>query len=58
MTIRTKGSLGKLTGTAVVIRKDGGREEVAIEIPVTEEQSKSIEQSIVKKHSDPIIKEK
>jgi len=56
MGIRAKGSLGKLTGTAVVIRKDGTREEVAVEIPVTEEQGKSIECSVA--NSDPIIKEK
>jgi uroporphyrinogen-III synthase len=57
MGIRAKGSLGKLKGTAVVIRKDGTKEEVAIEIPVTEEQGKSIECSVAK-YSDPIIKEK
>ena len=56
MGIRAKGSVGKLKGTAVVIRKDGTREEVSIEIPVTEEQSKSIECSIA--NSDPITKEK
>lgn len=58
MGIRTKGGSGKLSGVAVVIRKDGTREEVPISIPVSEEQSKMIEQSIEIKNSDPIIKEK
>ncbi len=38
MAIRTKGGLGKLTGTATVIRKDGSREEVPIVAKATKEQ--------------------
>jgi hypothetical protein len=37
MGIRTKGGLGKLSGTATIIRKDGTREEV----PFTTKASKT-----------------
>jgi len=58
MSIRAKGSAGKLSGVAVVIRKNGDREEIPISMSVSEEQSKVIEQSIANNNSDPIIKEK
>jgi hypothetical protein len=58
MGTEAKGNFGKLTGTATVIRKNGTREEVQIEVPVSEEQLKSFEKSNANKNSDPIIKEK
>jgi hypothetical protein len=38
MGIKTKTGLGKLTGTATVIRKDGTREEVKVTAKVSKEQ--------------------
>jgi len=38
MGIKTKTGLGKLTGTATVIRKDGTREEVKVTANVSKEQ--------------------
>lgn len=58
MGTEAKGSFGKLNGTAKIIRKNGTVEEVQIEVPVSEDQLKSFEQSIANKNSDPIIKEK
>ena len=38
MTIRTKGGLGKLTGTATIIRKDGTKEEATLTAKVPKER--------------------
>lgn len=46
MSIKAKGTSGKLTGNGVVIRKDGTREDIVISIPVSEEQGKAIERSM------------
>ena len=37
MGIRTKGGLGKLTGTATIIRKDGTKEDVPFEAKASKE---------------------
>ena len=38
MTIRTKGGLGKLTGTATITRKDGTKEEATLTVKVPKER--------------------
>ncbi len=58
MGTEAKGSFGKLTGTATIIRENGTVEEVQIDVPVSEEKLKSFEQSNANKNSDSIIKEK
>ena len=58
MGTEVKGSFGKLTGTATIIRKNGTKEEVRIDVPISEEKLESFEQSNANKNSDPIIKEK
>lgn len=37
MGIRAKGGLGKMSGTATIIRKDGTREEVSIQAKASKE---------------------
>jgi hypothetical protein len=49
MGIRAKGGLGKLTGTATIIRKNGEREEVPISAKVTKEQVEKLAKSDKKK---------
>lgn len=48
MGIRAKGGLGKLTGTATIIRKNGKREEVPITAKVTKEQVEKLAKSDTK----------
>ena len=43
MSIRAKGGLGKLTGTATIIRKDGTREDV----PFTAKASKEAAEKLI-----------
>lgn len=47
MGIRAKGGLGKLTGTATIVRKDGTREEV----PFTAKASKEAVEKLIAERS-------
>ena len=49
MGIRTKGSPGKLSGTATIIRKDGKKEEVPFTAKATKEQVETLVKSNTKK---------